>query len=259
MIFLGPGGTNGLGYEEAFKLLSLKKLNALEVEFTYGVRMTNETAQTVGELAKKHKIRLSVHGPYYINLVSKEKIKVAASKKRILDSCERGHYLGADYIVFHAGFYQGREMEQMYNDIKEQIIELNDTIKERKWRVTLAPELTGKGTQFGDIDELLRLVKETKCHLTVDFSHWKARTNGTVNYSEMMDFLSGIKHVHAHFSGIEYSNKGERRHVDTPDSEIMSLLSEAVKRKGSMTIINESPDPFRDSEKTRKTLLSLTE
>jgi hypothetical protein len=43
---------------------------------------------------------------------SKEKAKLAASKKRILQSCERAHYMNASPVVFHAGFYQGREKKK---------------------------------------------------------------------------------------------------------------------------------------------------
>ena len=71
-IKLGIAGSQGYKYEEIFKLLKESGLNALEVAFTYGVRMKKEDALVVGKLAKEYGISLSVHGPYYINLASKE-------------------------------------------------------------------------------------------------------------------------------------------------------------------------------------------
>ena len=79
-ILFGPAGSAGLGNLEGVKKAKELGLGAFEVEFTYGIKMSNAQAKEVGALAKKLKIRLSVHGPYYINLASKEKSKLNASK-----------------------------------------------------------------------------------------------------------------------------------------------------------------------------------
>ena len=252
MIKFGPGGTAGLGYSEGLARIKEIGLSALEVEFTYGVYMKNEEARLIGQLAKKMGVSLSIHAPYYINLASEEKAKISASKKRILDSCERAHNMGAEYVVFHAGFYQKKSKEETFERIKTQILEINNTLKERTWKVMLAPELTGKPSQFGDIDELIRLKNETGCHLTVDFSHSKARSQGKMEYSEILEKLSGIKHIHSHFSGIEWTEKGERRHLLTDKEEIIPLAEEIISKKVDVTIINESPDPIGDAYKMKR-------
>jgi len=253
MIKLGTAGTSGLGYEAGLSKCKDLGLDAIEVEFTYGVRMKNDEAKKVGELAKKLKIELSVHAPYYINLASEDKSKLAASKKRILESCERGHYLGAKYIVFHAAFYQKHSKEECCNIVKEQIEDLQKTIKKNKWNVVLAPETTGKGSQFGDLDELLKLKKETGCHICIDFAHLRAR-EGKIDYDEVFKKLKGIGHIHAHFSGIEFTAKGERRHLITEAKDIKLLLDAIKKHHADITIINESPDPFGDCVKTKRLL-----
>jgi len=257
-ISFGPGGTAGLGYDKGLEHAKQLGLSAMEVEFTYGVRMKNEEAKRIGKLAKQLGIRLSIHAPYYINLASDEKQKVHASKERILQSCERGHHLGARYIVFHAGFYQKKDPEQVFQTIKKEIIDLLKTIKKNKWTPILAPEVTGKPSQFGSLDELLRLKKETGCHLTVDFAHLKARNNGIIDYDEIMKKLKVLKHIHAHFSGIEWTEKGERRHLITENKYIKELLQYIIKYNLNVNIINESPDPFGDSKKTKKIINSLT-
>jgi len=253
MINLGPGGTAGLGYQEGIQEINKLGLQALEVEFTYGVRMKNDEAKMVGELAKKLGIRLSVHGPYYINLASEDKSKIEASKKRILDSCEKAHYLGAKYVVFHAAFYGKHSKEECYQIVRKEVFDLQKTMKQKGWDdVSLAPETTGKGSQFGDLDELVRLAKETGCHMCVDFAHLKARNNGKIDYDEVMQKIKFMKHVHSHFSGIEWTEKGERRHLLTQDKDIKELLSALKKHRIDATIINESPDPFGDSVKSMK-------
>lgn len=251
-ILIGPGGTGGLGYEEGLKKINELGLDALECELTHGINISNSTAKAVGEIAKKFGISLSVHAPYFINLASDEKAKVNASKVRILQSCERMHNLGGGPVVFHPGFYQKRTKEETYSIIKGEILDLMKTVKEKKWNVILALETTGKHSAFGDLDELLSLVKEIKCSLTIDFAHLKARSEGKMPYGEMLDKVKHFKHIHSHFSGIEWTAKGERRHLLTPEKEIKELLQEILERKLDITIINESPDVIGDSFKMKK-------
>ena len=253
-IKIGPAGTGGSS-EEGFKFIKEAGLDAVEVEFTYSVWMKKEDAIKIKELNKKLGLDLSIHAPYFVNLASKEKAKVHASKNRILKSCEIGHYLGAKYIVFHAGFYQKQDPEIIYQMIKEEILDMQKTIKDKKWGgVMLAPETTGKATQFGNLDELIRLKKETGCSLCVDFAHLRARDNGKIDYDSVMKKLEPLGHIHSHFSGIIFSEKGERRHELTKERDIKLLFEYLKKYKIDCNIINESPDPFGDAVKMKKML-----
>ncbi len=240
---LGPAGIGGYS-TSGIKQLKKLKLEASEIPFTYGVRMGRDTAKIIGNQAKRLRIDLSVHAPYYINLASIEKEKVIASRKRILESCERAHCLGAKYVVFHPGFYQGRNAELVYEEILDSIGKIQKVVDEHDWNVALAPETTGKPAQFGHIDELLRLMKDVKCSICVDFAHLLAR-HGERDYDEIFGKLKKLDHIHSHFTGIEYSEKGEIRHVLTPKKEIIELLGFVKKYKANITIINESPDPVR--------------
>ena len=103
MIKIGVAGIgNGLDTIPEFVK---KGILAGEVEFVRQVYMKNDKAKVVGQLAKENKFELSVHAPYFVNLNSAEKVKVDASIKRIVDSCERAHHLGAKNVVFHSGYY----------------------------------------------------------------------------------------------------------------------------------------------------------
>ena len=118
MIKVGPAGSSGLGNIEGVKKVARMGLDCMEVELTYGVRMSVDDARKVAALDEVKGIILSVHAPYYINLASDDRAKIIASKKRILDSCERAHALGARCIVFHAGFYQKKTAEHTYELIQ---------------------------------------------------------------------------------------------------------------------------------------------
>ena len=79
-----------------------------------------------------------------------------------------------------------------------------------------------------EIDELLKLKKETGCHLTVDFAHLKARNIGIIDYDVVMKKISKIGHIHAHFAGIKWGDKGERNHEVTGNKEIKELANEII-------------------------------
>jgi len=70
VIRIGPAGSGGLGNMKGIHKVARLKLDCMEIEFTYGVRMSMDDARAVGALAKEKGIVLSVHAPYYINLAS---------------------------------------------------------------------------------------------------------------------------------------------------------------------------------------------
>jgi deoxyribonuclease-4 len=255
-ILLGPAGAGGFAGStiEGVRKLPGLGLQTMEVQFSHGIAMGNELAKKVGLENKKYNIKLSVHAPFFINLASKEKKKVEESKKRILDSCERAHFMGADPVVFHPAYFGGVEKEKVFQATKEAIIEMQGFIKRKGWEVRLAPETTGKHSALGSLDETIRLVKETGCFLCVDPAHLFARGYGKLDFGEMLDRLKFIKEpMHFHFSGIEYTSKGERNHIVLDHSpDFMEFAKELVKRKISCTIISESPITWQDSLKMKR-------
>lgn len=254
MIKLGPAGSDGNSLKGVERVKKVG-LQSMEVEFVRGVHMGNKLAKDVGSLAKKLNIELSVHAPYFINLNSAESAKKEASKKRILMSCERAHYLGAKKVVFHAGYYGKLSKEETYDNIMDAIKDIKSEIKKRKYDVKLAPETMGKINVFGDVNEIKKLMKDTGCSCCVDFAHIKAFNKGKIDYNEVLKDFKGD--LHCHFSGIIYGEKGERKHKITPIEEIRDLTKAILKQKRSLTIINESPDPLGDSLKTKKVFEKL--
>jgi len=258
MMRFGPAGLGGVG-EAVSNLESYaqKGLKACEIAFTYGIYIHSEKdAEMIGNRAKELGIKLSIHAPYWINLNSNEKKKIEESKKRILDSCRIGEKLGAEIVVFHAGFYGKGEKEEAYQNIKRAVLEMLDETKQNKWKIRIAAETMGKINIFGSAEEILRLVKETGCSFCLDFAHLWAREQGKITYSEIYEKFKHFPELHCHFSGIEFGDKGEKNHKLTPEEEIRKLLK-ALPRNKDVTIINESPEPVKDSEKMSKIWKSL--
>lgn len=247
-ILFGPGGV-GSPAVTGLKHLDKLGLEAAEIEFTYGVNFTNEYAAEVGKVASALNISLSVHAPYYINLASEDLVKRKASVKRIIDSCERAHYLGAKFVIFHPAFYGKMSLDEVYSIVKESILEMQEVISKNKWNVVLCPETAGKKTSFGGLDELLKLSKETSCGVCVDFAHLRARNNGIVDYDKACEILKKFdsSKITSHFSGIEFTDKGEKNHIPTDSKEAKALITALIKHKISIRMINESPVNVEDS------------
>jgi len=256
-IRLGPAGSGGYAHStlEGVQRLPELGLQALEVEFVRGVGMGNELAKSVGAEAKKQNISLSVHAPYFINLASKDSKKIEQSKKRILDSCERMHHMGGGPVVFHPSYFSGRDKKYVYKITKEAIIDMLDTIKQEKWKCQIATETTGKHSAFGSLEESINLINATGIGICIDFAHLYARNNGKINYGEIFDKIKelNIKHLHTHFSNIEFTEKGERKHLVMDHQPAFEpLAKEILDRKLDITIISETPKTWKDSQKMRK-------
>jgi deoxyribonuclease-4 len=244
-IRIGPAGSGGKGPLKGVQEVARLGLDCMEVAFTYGVRMAPDAARALGDLARRKRVVLSVHAPYYINLASEEADKLAASRQRILEACHRAHLMGAKNVVFHAGFYQKRTAQDTFDRIRSAVGELMQAVENNNWQVRLCPEITGKPSQFGSLRELKRLKRLTGCSFCVDFAHLFARHQGRVDWEDLLERLP--KRLHAHFSGIEHGPKGEKKHSDT-SPEFFRPLAEAMLKRGlCATLICESPRPYEDA------------
>ncbi|MEK6917608.1 MAG: TIM barrel protein [Nanoarchaeota archaeon] len=251
-IKFGPSGLGGVNeaisnLEEYHKL----GLRACEIAFTYGAYIKEQKdAEEIGRAAERLGIYLSIHAQYWINLNSAEKDKIEKSKERILECLKVGTWLKAKRVIFHPGYYGKSEKNETYEKIKNEIIELQKIRKEKKYTPELAPETTGKINVFGSLEEIQKLVDETGCSFCIDFAHILAREKD-YNFEKAAKLFNKEKEWHIHFSGIEYGEKGEKKHKETSESEIKKLLNNLPK-SNSYFIINEAPDTVGDAVKSLK-------
>lgn len=263
MIYLGPAGIPTVSRERTtiggIKCVAELKLTAFEVEFVRHIGMSNEMAEEAGRVAKELGVHLSVHCPYFVNLCSQEPAKLEASKRRILDSTERAFHMGADVAVFHPGFYGLLAHDTAFKAVEDACRNMLDRMRVNEIKgVRLGLETTGKVSQFGRLDEIVKLCKKVKgCTPVVDFAHIYARQAGRINYDWIFEKLKPLKlkHLHAHFTSMEWTpakapwEGNERRHlefkVNKPPFE--PLAREVLKRKVNITLISESPTLEQDS------------
>ncbi len=234
-------------------------LGCMEVEFVQGVKMGEASARLVAETAAKKSIKLTAHAPYFINLNAREPEKIRASQGRILQTARIASICGAESIVFHTAFYLGDPLEQAYNTVKKHLGEVMDQLKRENNRVWLRPEIMGKVSQFGTLDEVLSLsVELERVAPCVDFTHWHARTGRFNTYQEFTSILQQIQerlgkaaldNMHIHVSGIAYGKKGEIKHLTLKESDFQYIeFLKALKDydiKG--VLICESPNLEEDA------------
>ena len=238
--------------EAAIERIAELGLGCMEVEFVQGVRMSPKVALSVGELAARKKVVLTAHGPYFINLNAVEPQKVHMSKERILQTARIAALFGARSITFHAAFYLKNTPVETYTVVKRHLEEIVNILRNEDNNVTISPEVTGKPSQFGTLEEILQLSSEIEgVAPCIDFSHWHARTGKANSYQEFLDILDQIEgklgrqaldNMHIHLSGIAYGKKGEIKHLMLPDSDFQyaELLKALKERKAKGVVISES-------------------
>jgi len=266
-IRLGPAGIpiscKGGSSIEGVRCVADLGLSAMEVAFTHGIYMSLQAAKEMGKVAKDLDIELSIHAPYYINLASEKPKVVKDSKKRIIDSLERGNLMNATVVVAHAGYY-GKDKENSKKMILEACKEISNIIESKNWNIKFGLETMGKQKSFGTLEEIIEISKKVKNIIPyLDLAHIYARNGGKINYKEVFNKLK-LKKYHSHFSGIKYSLVGigkgnEKNHVPLREGgpDFKRFAKEIMKRKKDITIISESPILEQDSLLMKKVFENL--
>ena len=235
-------------------------LGCMEIEFVQGVRMGEGSARLVAEVASRREVRLSAHAPYFINLNAHELEKIRASQDRILQTARIASLCRAESVVFHPAFYLGDPPEKAYSTVKKYLEEVLNQLKRENNRVCMRLEVTGKGSQFGTIEEVLNLSAELEgVGPCIDFAHWHARTGKFNSYPEFASILLQIRerlgsaaldNMHIHVSGVNYGKKGEINHLnlEASDFHYAELLNALKDYDVKGMVICESPNLEQDAQ-----------
>ena len=257
----GPGGNGDLFYAQGGKgtvqapaWLREYGLDAYEFEAGNGIAAGEATLRAIGEQAKKHGIATSLHTPYFISLSGVVEEKRLKSIEYIQKSLWAAELLCANTIVIHSGSaakISREEAMKLSCDTLYKVIEaIGDT------DIKLGIETMGKVNQLGTLDEVIEQCQVDKHYVpVVDFGHMNARERGGLfttadDYRRVFDKIAlgcsdeVAKNLHCHFSKIEYTDKGEKKHLTFADREYgpdFEPLIEAIAREGlTPTIICES-------------------
>jgi len=258
--------------EDVPKLLQKEGLDAFEyqaVRWGGKPQIKREVAEKLGSEAEKHDVWLSLHGSYFINFCG-EKNVIEASKQRLIACATAAEWMNAHIVVFHPGFYGKKEPKEVFRSCLEALKDVVESMKTLGIKkVKIGPETMGKQSQFGSLEEVLKLCEEVEqTQPVIDWAHLHARDKG--RFRTIEDFrkvveeienrlgTEAVKDMHCHFTKVEFTEKGEKRHHTLDEAEYgpdFTLLAKViVEFKLRPVIISESPVLDVDAVKMRDIL-----
>ncbi len=224
------------GYQSSVQMpawLASQNLGAYEYQCGRGVNIGFLQARLIGEAAAANDVVLSIHAPYYINLASTDSEKQNKTIGYILSSLQIAREMGATRVILHPGsamMAPSRAMAlSLAIDLFKKAISLADE-QQLLVKCQLCPEVMGKNNQLGDLEEVITLCRQDdRLVPCVDFGHLNARTQGGLktkaDYQAACDLIANtlgyerLKHLHIHYSRIEFSRGGEKKHHRLEDRQ----------------------------------------
>lgn len=278
----GPAGNSesfaALGYKNSLQVpeyIVKMGLDCYEYQCGRGVNIGEDKARELGEKAKNAGITLSLHAPYYISMSSVEEEKRLNSVNYILASARAVNAMGGDRIVVHTGscgkITRERALELALDTMR---LALDALDNEGLSHVHICPETMGKVNQLGTLGEVLELCKlDERLIPCIDFGHLNARDLGvlktTADFENIFTSVKNelgsdrLKIFHSHFSKIEYTTGGEKRHLTFEDRvygpDFEPVLELTYKYGCEPTFICESAGTqAEDAKQMKNYYLSLT-
>jgi deoxyribonuclease-4 len=241
------------------RLLREEGLDAFEYQAVrWGAKpqIEREDAEKLGSKARENDVWLSLHGSYFMNFCG-EKETIKASKKRLIACVTAAEWMKAHVVVFHPGFYGGKTQREAFAICLEALKEVAEAMRTLGIKnVKIGPETMGKRSQLGSLNEVMGLCEEVeRTQLVVDWGHLHARDRGrfkTVNdFRKVVEEIENrlgteaTKNMHCHFTKIEFTAKGERRHHIMDETNFGPDFADFAKViaefKLKPVIISESP------------------
>ena len=271
----GPAGNSDsftkMGYKSSLQVpeyIIKMGLDCFEYQCGRGVNIGTEKATELGRIAKENNIKLSLHAPYYISMSSVEEEKRLNSIKYILDSARAVKAMGGNRIIVHTGscgkISREEALRLAIDTMKLSIKALDD---EGLGDIHICPETMGKVNQLGTLDEVLALCSiDERLIPCIDFGHLNARDLGILKTKEDFEkiFISvkdklgeyRLKNFHSHFSKIEYTTGGEKKHLTFDDvvfgPDFEPVMELCVKYDCSPVFICESAGTQAEDAKQMK-------
>ena len=239
---------------EGIKKIHELGLDCMQLEFAQGVRMKEEVSSELRKVSYELGIPLTSHGPYYINLNAREQDKIDSSVERIIQTAKISDLCGAESMTFHAAFYMKDSPFDVFDLVEKSLHVIEERLNRLDIEIELRPELTGKTSQFGSLDELIALTKNiNSCAPCMDFSHLYARTGEYNTEKEFDGVLKRLKselgdhilqNMHIHISGVSANSKGDLKHLNLNDSKFnwKALLKSLKKFDCKGYVICHSPN-----------------
>jgi deoxyribonuclease-4 len=198
---------------------------------------------------------------------------VEASKQRLLACATAADWMDAYVMVFHTGFYGKFEKDYALKTCIAALKEVSAQMKSMGIKTKLGPETMGRKSQVGTMDEIIAINREVECtHLVLDWGHLHALHQGAFKTADDMRKIAEkiemelgtqtLRGMHCHFSKIEFSAVGEKRHHTLGEAAFgpeFRHLAEVILDFGMHpTVICETPLLDVDARKMKEILLEVS-
>jgi Endonuclease IV (EC 3.1.21.-) len=259
-LYFGPAGVPHAAKKKdtitGIRTVKELNLNAMELEFVYGVKLNEEQANQAKILSRELGIILTAHAPYYINLNSTEEAKLKNSINFIVQSAKVLYYAGGYSVCFHPGWYQQSSKEEAFERVKQALKKVVSIVKDEGYEVWIRPETMEGKTKFGELDEVIKLSEGLDYVLPcVDFAHLRYRYgwNSKEEFENILIKLEDsfgkeiLKNMHIHISGIKLDKAGTHVNLNEADLKWKELIEIIKEYNIAGVIISESPNLEEDA------------
>ena len=262
--------------EAAIELLLERGYDACEIDFESGFWMDYPWAERLGELAREHRVALSVHAPLFgwVGHLEASGRKWSSALGALDRSAGIATACGAEVVVFHPGFLLGRSREDAIDSVVEQLGLVRERLVGKGRGVPFGIEVMGRVRDLGSLEDCVEISRRAGwVRPVIDFAHMHATSDGAFTepepFREALELADGVLEpgapFHIHFSDIQFASTtlasgerggNERRHLPYGEG---TLRAEPLHKALSgfdrpATVISESPD--ESSSQTIRTVLT---
>ncbi|MBI1969677.1 TIM barrel protein [Candidatus Woesearchaeota archaeon] len=267
-----PVKAKGRPTEEGILVVRELGLGAMELEFVRNVHIKKDKAAIVKRAAQEANIFLTCHGQYWVNLNAIDKVTLRQSIKRVIDASRIADLCEAWSICYHSAYRMDMPPEKVYANVKSAFKEILKVYKDEGLQLWLRPEIAGKLSQFGNLQEVINLSQDFSNHVLpcIDIAHLHATApnKGCNTLAEFKDVLreiekglgkEALQNMHIHCEGVQYTPKGEREHINLKQSDMnyQDWLKALKEFKAKGIIISESPNIEGDALLMQETYRKL--
>ncbi len=219
------------------------------VTLASGLVQNYKELQELGKMGRELDVELSMHTPYYMDLVSNNELT-----KKSMDSIRWAgmmtNQMNGAMVVTHVGLYGKTSKKTATQNIKQNLGEIASWWKENKIKPILGLEFSGRLEVWGSLAEIMDLCDDIDGPVPViNFAHYHARENGILrepsDFAELFDKVKSYAggQFYTHFSGVEHEAGNEKRvtPIKKGDLRFEPLAEYLVDANPNITIISSSP------------------
>ena len=207
--------------------------------------------ESIGNMAKRMDVNLSIHTPYYMDLGTESELS-----ENCMNSLRYAgimlNALDGDVVVTSLGLYDGKRPEEEIDEtIYGNLGFVLDWWHDCGLKPKIGVEITGQQDVFGSLEQVLDVCDAFGDDIkpVINFSHYHSRENGKLlETDDFIDLMESVRpytgdSFHTAFSGVEYESGNERRltPIKKGDLRFEPLAEALIELKPNCTIISTSP------------------